>query len=382
MKNIFKKRGTVFLIFITLLTALTSITFSRYYSSFHKKIILKVREPVYSVKFNANGGTGNMSSQNFIYGESKNLYANNFTKEGYVFKEWNTQADGSGISYQDKELIVDLTNIDGNIINLYAIYEKSAQANTFSEDSWETINNAVSSGNYPYQVGDTKCVALDGFTTTNNNGCSNGEFLVRIANTSTPAECSGTDFSQSACGFVLEFVDIITTHKMNPAGTYKNVQYNYGWNVDGWPETSMREFVNSDIYNALPQDLQKIIIDTEVVSGHGPTSGESNFSSTDKLYLLSAHEVWEDGTSSPVSGYDTAYNNTRQLDYYKKERVTTNNNNYSKAIKKKGTASSYWWLRGAISSYSTRFLTVNSYGGWSNDYARSANGVAPAFRIG
>ena len=154
-------------------------------------------------------------------------------------------------------------------------------------------------------MGDTKTVDMGTFET----------HTLRIANTSTPAECSTTGFSQTACGFVLEFADIITTHNMNSTGT----------NVGGWPATELRAYVNNDIYNALPEILRNAIINTTVVSGHGSTAGETNFTSTDKLYLLSTKEVWgKEGTTNTIN-YDSAEIETRQLDYYSAQNVTTSN---------------------------------------------------------
>ena len=40
----------------------------------------------YTVKFNANGGTGSMANQSFTYGTAKALTANAFTRAGYVFQ--------------------------------------------------------------------------------------------------------------------------------------------------------------------------------------------------------------------------------------------------------------------------------------------------------
>jgi uncharacterized repeat protein (TIGR02543 family) len=34
-------------------------------------------------------------------GVATNLTANEFTKNGYTFKNWNTRADGTGTSYPD-----------------------------------------------------------------------------------------------------------------------------------------------------------------------------------------------------------------------------------------------------------------------------------------
>ena len=230
---------------------------------------------------------------------------------------------------------------------------------SFSSDSWDTIISAVKKGNISkYNVGDTKTIDMGTY----------GTHTLRIANTSTPSECSTSGFSQTACGFVVEFVDVITTHAMNDTQT----------NVGGWPATTMRTFVNNDIYNAIPDEIKNAIIDTTVVSGHGKSDTE-NFTSTDKLYLLSTAEVWSQGSSNTIST-DTARDNTRQLDYYK--NLGTSTSNYSGAIKKNGTSASRWWLRAAYSNTAFTFLFVSDSGGWSANNATIASGVAPAFRLG
>ena len=238
---------------------------------------------------------------------------------------------------------------------------------SFANDDWATIAAAAKSGNYEgkYNVGDTKEVDLG----------SLGKHTVRIANTSTPAECSQEGFSQTACGFVLEFADIITTHNMNPKGEYKGTTYEYGWNKDGWPASSMRSYLSTDIYNALPADLQSAIIDTKVVSGHGKDDTD-NFISTDKLYLLDAREVYG---ASFTNQYNTSKDSERQLDYYSAQGVTTSN--YSKAIKQLNGSNSWWWLRAANSTYNSSFYIVYYYGDWASYGAYNTGGVSPAFRI-
>lgn len=167
---------------------------------------------------------------------------------------------------------------------------------------------------------------------------------------------------------------------MNPSGTYKGTQYDFGWNVDGWPATEMRTYANGDFFNKLPSDLQNVIIDTKVISGHS-SKDTNNFTSTDKIYLLSAHEVWEDGTSDQVSTYDTAYSQTRQLDYYANLGVTTNN--YSGAIKQYNSSAVFWWLCTAITYIDDTFLLVNKVGGvGDHSYPKFIEGFAPALRIG
>ena len=231
----------------------------------------------------------------------------------------------------------------------------------FEKDSWTAIVANVKANKISqYNVGDTKTIDMGTY----------GTHTLRIANTSTPSECSTSGFSQTACGFVLEFADIIAEHKMNDTDT----------NVGGWPSTSMRTFVNNDIYNAIPSEIKNAIIDTTVVSGHGSTSGEENFTSTDKLYLLAPGEVWSDWKTSRGASYDTAKDLTRTLDYYTSIGVTTSN--YSGAIKKNGTSASAWWLRVANSIGNDTFYDVYSDGDWFRNGANYTYGVSPAFRLG
>ena len=231
------------------------------------------------------------------------------------------------------------------------------KAPNFATDSWSTIIANVKAGNgSEYKVGSTKEVNL---------GTTYGTHTLRVANTSTPSECSTTGFSQSACGFVLEFADIITTHNMNDTVT----------NVGGWPAASMYTFVNNDIYNVIPSEIKNAIIDTTVVSGHG-ANDTANFTSTDKLYLLAPKEIYTNFSSS----YDTAKDLTRTLDYYTSIGITTSNS--SGAIKKNGTSASKWWLRAAVTVMPDAFFNVNDNGGLTENRADSTYGVSPAFQLG
>lgn len=236
-----------------------------------------------------------------------------------------------------------------------------ARANSvFESHSWSTIIANVQNNNIAlYNIGDTKSVDLG----------SLGTHTLRIANKSTPSDCSTTGFSQTACGFVLEFSDNITTRKLTTTDS----------NSGGWPSSSMRNYVNSTIYNALPDDLKNGIIDTTVVSGHG-NNDSNNFTSVDKIYLLSTKEIWgKEGTSNVVT-YDTAEIETRQLDYYSGIGVTTSN--YSGAIKQYNSSDIEWWLRTAISYLPYDYYLVTNSGKPAYHSSVAVDGVSPAFRIG
>ena len=229
----------------------------------------------------------------------------------------------------------------------------------FEKDSWTTIITNVKNGNISdYNLGDTKEVDLGDL----------GKHNVRIANTSTPSECSTEGFSQTACGFVLEFEDIIDQKQMN----------NDYISTGGWPASEIYTYVTDTIYNKFPADLKDSIIDTTVVSGHG-TKDSSNFTSIDKVYLLAPKEIYSLWNDS----YDSAKDLTRQLDYYTSKNVTKGN--YSGAIKKYGTTfitAEEWWLRSANSFMGGTFYGVSDSGKSVNYTANFKNGISPAFRIG
>ena len=228
---------------------------------------------------------------------------------------------------------------------------------SFSTDSWDSIQRAVKTGKTSkYNVGDTKEINLTNF----------GKHKIRIANMS---ECTNGETSETACGFVIEFADIITKQQFNSTNT----------NVGGWRDSELRAYINETLYNSLPIDLQNVIAITNVISSHGSTSGETNFETQDKLYLLSSHEVYDGGTNNEISARDTAYNNTKQLDYYKNQKVTSSS--YTGAIKKYNGSDDYWWLRSARSSNTLNFLRVDNDGYWGSHYANSSLGISPAFRI-
>ena len=247
---------------------------------------------------------------------------------------------------------------------------------SFSADSWATIKAAVTAGDTDnYNVGDTKTVDLGDL----------GTHIVRIANKTA---CDGTLESETACGFVIEFEDIITRHNMNPSGTYNGTSYSYGWNKDGWPGSQMYDYINvtekensGTVYNALVSAIGNIIEDTKVVSSHGMEDA-SNFTTENvKLYLLSPEEVY--GTSFTDS-HDTSRGTSRQLDWYSDKGVTISTSRFD-VIKKNAGSNDAWWLRSADSITPDYFYYVGSDGYYSiyGDYmAYNAIGVSPAFRLG
>ena len=80
----------------------------------------------YVVKFEANGGIGQMADQEFTYDETKNLSKNLFVRDSYLFTGWNTKDDGAGMFISNEQSITNLVKIDS--ITLYAQWELSSDA--------------------------------------------------------------------------------------------------------------------------------------------------------------------------------------------------------------------------------------------------------------
>ena len=87
-------------------------------------------EPInYSISFDGNGADGEMDAITATYDEEYTLTANTFTRTGYTFTGWNTEADGSGTSYEDGATVSNLTTEDGATVTLYAQWEENETVN-------------------------------------------------------------------------------------------------------------------------------------------------------------------------------------------------------------------------------------------------------------
>lgn len=113
----------------------------------------------YKVIFNGNGSTsGTMADQTFVYDASANaLSSNAFTRTGYTFAGWASSATGSK-AYSQGEAVRNLTAIENDTVNLYALWTPSTYTVTFE-------GNGATSGTMENQT-----VAHNTPTTLNANG--------------------------------------------------------------------------------------------------------------------------------------------------------------------------------------------------------------------
>ncbi len=95
-------------------------------STGNKTFYPKWRAHKYTVVFDKNDpdAKGTMKEQNLTYGSSQTLTKNAFTKAGYTFVGWSTQADGSGDTRKNGAKAANLTTEDNGVVTLFAQWKK------------------------------------------------------------------------------------------------------------------------------------------------------------------------------------------------------------------------------------------------------------------
>ena len=99
-----------------------------------------------TIKYNANSGTGSISDQIIYAGETAKIKNNSFTtpsSEKY-FKEWNTEPDGSGTSFNEGDNFTAPMSMNlGAVQNLYAIWNRYSYITFHLSDASSIVFNGV-----------------------------------------------------------------------------------------------------------------------------------------------------------------------------------------------------------------------------------------------
>ena len=104
----------------------------------------------YTIKYNANGGTGTVSQQEATYDTNITIRKNNYIKTGYTFTGWNTKADGTGTAYTENESTKNLAT--SGTITLYAQWKANTYTIKFDNN---TGTGTLESVTYTYDVSST-----------------------------------------------------------------------------------------------------------------------------------------------------------------------------------------------------------------------------------
>ena len=92
----------------------------------------------YTVKFDANGGTGSMAAQPFTYDGEQALTANGFTRTGYTFAGWATTETGVKV-YDDGAEVSNLASENGAVVTLYAQWTANTYPVTWVDGQGTTL---------------------------------------------------------------------------------------------------------------------------------------------------------------------------------------------------------------------------------------------------
>ena len=100
----------------------------------------------YQIVFDANGGSGSMNSIDVTYDSEITLPENTFTNGDLIFSHWNTKADDSGKSYDDKQAVKNINTDNPNKVTLYAQWRTSSTAILHYDDCTFNGPNSEASG--------------------------------------------------------------------------------------------------------------------------------------------------------------------------------------------------------------------------------------------
>ena len=113
----------------------------------------------YTVAYNGNGATGgSTANSSHTYNSAKALTTNGFTRTGYTFAGWNTQANGSGTNYSDNQSVTNLSSTQGATVTLYALWTQVSHTLTVNPNGG-TYAGSTSNKTYTQKYGTTVNVA-------------------------------------------------------------------------------------------------------------------------------------------------------------------------------------------------------------------------------
>ena len=204
-------------------------------------------------------------------------------------------------------------------------------------DSWEVIINNVNNGTYAtkYKVGDYKPFDLG------------EQGVVNMQIVAFDTDVLSDDTGKARITWIAKEL-LPTKHTMNEMST----------NANGWAESEMRDYLQTEVWALIPTDIQNAIVAVDKTYYDKTTN--STLSCEDKVWIPSCREIF--GTTE-ISG-------VHYMQFF------TNRPPRRKTIN--GIIQA-WWLRSADVEYSSGFYCVDSNGDSYFDYADGAAGVALSF---
>ena len=129
----------------------------------------------------SNNVSGTMSNSTHTYDVSKALNKNTYSLKGWRFNGWNRQPNGSGTGYSDGQSVLNLTDVNGGTVTLYAQWVPNTYTVTYNSNKPSTASGSVTgstaNSSHTYDVAKnltTNGFALTGYTFNGWNSQPNG----------------------------------------------------------------------------------------------------------------------------------------------------------------------------------------------------------------
>jgi len=102
-------------------------------------LVANTEPKVLTVTYNANGGTGTMGNSSHVYNTANNLSSNTFTRAGYTFSGWNTNAAGTGTAYSNTAAVTNTMKQNGGELPLPLFAQWTANAIDWNYPTTRTV---------------------------------------------------------------------------------------------------------------------------------------------------------------------------------------------------------------------------------------------------
>ncbi len=245
----------------------------------------------YAISFVGNGKTGGtMDNELFTYDEAKALTACAYTRTGYHFTGWNTEADGSGTAYADGQEVLNLTAEPDATLTLYAQWT----ANTYTVHfvAGIPVNGTMADMTLTY---DQEATAL----TKNAFSTTTGQWL----RWNTEADGKGTDYEDEA------LVQNLTAEDGGVVTLYAQWRLQHRFNYDNSIFRCYNTSNTNEVYWAYAGEKVKVeVIDgtseytIRVVNGDDEAITLNTKTNT---FVMPDEEVWITYTSVKKMSYTT-----------------------------------------------------------------------------
>ena len=162
----------------------------------------------YTVAFNANGGSGTMQPQDFVYDTAQDLSPNAFTRTGYTFLGWSTDPNAVTPTYTDEQNVSNLA--PSGTITLYAVWRLNTYLLSITETRSTVVVNRTSS-----PLGGGTIGALGNGATLYYNDSLTITFTADTGYSMTVQTVNGEDFSSGSPHTVTAAVTVVSTAVAN-----------------------------------------------------------------------------------------------------------------------------------------------------------------------